>query len=264
MSSIRARDPAALAAPLGSLLSRERLIVAVALASAAVLAWAWLFDLPRGSGSMGEMRIAPEPLSAGYLAPAFTMWAVMMVAMMLPSAAPMILLHARIDKSPSPRVRALHSLLFAAAYLIVWTLFAAVAAAGQAVLVGSGAVSAATLSLGSRTLAAGLLLVAGTYELTAAKRLCLEKCQAPLMFLLNHFRPGAAGAFRLGLIHGLYCLGCCWALMLLLFVGGVMNLAWVAVLGILVLGQKAVPLSWRADRLVAAVLFTGAAALALA
>jgi predicted metal-binding membrane protein len=88
--------------------------------------------------------------------------------------------------------------------------------------------------------------------MTAAKRLCLEKCQSPLLFMLRHFRPGAAGAVRLGLLHGLFCLGCCWALMLLLFVGGVMNLAWVAVLGVIVLGEKLLPPRFRAERYVAA------------
>jgi predicted metal-binding membrane protein len=186
------------------------------------------------------------------------MWAIMMVAMMVPSAAPMILLHARIDKAKTKRRRTMHSLLFALAYLLVWTGFAAAAAAVQALLVEAGAVSAMGLAIGERTAAAGLLLLAALYELTAAKRLCLDKCQSPLLFILHHWKPGAAGALRLGLVHGLFCLGCCWALMLLLFVGGVMNLAWVALLGIVVLGEKLAPPSWRAERYVAAALAAAA------
>ena len=213
---------------------------------------------------MAGMAMAVEPLSAGYLLPAFAMWAIMMVAMMVPSATPMILLHARIDKAPMQRTRALHTLLFALAYLLVWTGFSAVAALAQALLVSAGTVSAMALAIGSREIAALLLLGAAAYELTAAKRLCLDKCQSPMMFILNHWKPGAAGAFRIGIAHGLFCLGCCWALMLLLFVGGVMNLAWVALLGIVVLAEKFAPPRWRAERYVAAALAVAAAALLLA
>lgn len=202
--------------------------------------------------------MSPEPLSTGYLLPAFAMWVVMMIAMMVPSAAPMILLHARINRAPSARLRAAHSLLFALAYLLVWTIFSAGAAFVQALLVRAGMVSAMGLSLGNRSIAAGLLVLAALYELTAAKRLCLDRCQSPLLFMLQNFRPGAAGAFRLGLVHGLFCLGCCWALMLLLFVGGVMNLTWVAALGVVVLAEKFAPSAWHAERYLAVVLGLGA------
>jgi predicted metal-binding membrane protein len=225
----------------------------VALAAAALLAWAWLLNQP-----MAAMGVAP--LSAAYLVPAFAMWAVMMVAMMVPSAAPMILLHARIDKAKTQRARMLHSLLFASAYLLVWAGFSAIAAIAQALLVHAGAVSAMALSVGDRVIVAALLMLAAIYELTATKRLCLDKCQSPLIFILRHWKPGAAGAVRLGLAHGLFCLGCCWALMLLLFVGGVMNLAWVALIGIVVLGEKLAPPSWRAERYVAAALCIAAVA----
>jgi predicted metal-binding membrane protein len=251
--------------PLAGLLSRENLIVGVALAGAAVLAWAWLLNSPMaGGGDMAGMAMGPPPLSAEYLLPAFAMWAIMMVAMMVPSAAPMILLHARIDRAPTRSARALHSLLFALAYLLVWAAFSAVAALAQALLVRAGFVSEMALSLGDRMIAAALLLAAAAYELTAAKRLCLDKCQSPMLFIVRHWKPGAGGAVRLGLVHGAFCVGCCWALMLLLFVGGVMNLAWVALLGIVVLGEKFAPPAWRAERFVAAALAVGAAAVALA
>ena len=247
-------DGAAVAPQLRPLFSREMVIVAAALALAALLAWAWLLGSPVRAMAMA----GPEPLSASYLLPAVAMWAIMMVAMMVPSASPMFLLHARIDRTASKAGRRLNSLLFAAAYVLVWSAFSAVAAVAQALLVESGAVSAASLAIGSKILAAAVLLLAAGYELTAAKKACLGKCQAPMLFVLNHWSPGAAGAFRLGLLHGLYCLGCCWALMLLLFVGGVMNLAWVALLGIVVIGEKLAPPSWNANLFAALALILGA------
>ena len=251
-------------APLRTLLSRDAIIVALALAVAAALAWSWLLRSPEGAGAMHDVGMIPEPFSAEYLLPAFAMWAIMMVAMMVPSAAPMILLHARIDKVQSRAARRVHTALFALGYLAVWAAFSAAAALAQATLVHSGLMSAATLSLGSRTLSAALVLVTAMYELTAAKRICLDKCQAPLMFMARYFRPGAAGAVRLGIFHGVYCLGCCWVLMLLLFVAGVMNLAWVALLAIVIFGEKFAPPHWHAERYVAAALAIAAGAILIA
>lgn len=256
--STKSAGSAGLPGPVRNLLSRDSLIVAVALGAAAVLAWVWL--VKTAGGAMAGMGSAP--LSAGYLVPTFAMWAIMMVAMMVPSAAPMILLHARIDKADTASRRALHSLVVASAYLLVWVVFSAAAALLQALLVRAGSVSAMTLAIGARYASAVLLLVAAGYQLTAAKRLCLDKCQAPMLFIFNHWKPGAAGAARLGLRHGLYCLGCCWALMLLLFVGGVMNLAWVALLGIVVLAEKYAPAGWHAERSIAAALVLAAAVIA--
>ena len=209
------------------------------------------------------MATPQNPFSLAYLIRTFAMWSIMMVAMMVPSASPMILLHARVSRAPSASARLRQTLLFAFAYLLVWTGFSFAAAIAQAVLVARGAVSAAALSIGPRRVAAALLIGAGLYELTAAKRLCLAKCTAPLVFFYRYWRPGAAGAFRLGTIHGLYCLGCCWALMLLLFVGGVMNLAWVALLGIVVLGQKLAPARWPTSLWTAAILALAASGVLL-
>ena len=246
------------------LLSRNGLIVGICLAAAAVLAWLWLASSPTAMASMGGHgmpSMAVQPWSASYLLPAFIMWTLMMVAMMLPSAAPMILLHARIDRSASSRLRLLNTFVFALAYLLLWTLFSAAAAIVQALLVDAGLVSAVELTLGSRAVAAGLLVTAAGYQLSAAKRVCLDQCRSPLSFILRLWRPGTAGAIRLGLAHGVYCLGCCWALMLLLFVGGVMNLAWVAVLALVVFAEKLAPPSWHANRVIAAALLLGAFAL---
>ena len=135
--------------------------------------------------------------------------------------------------------------LFAAAYLGVWALFSVAAAALQALLTGLHLVSAATLTLGDRRAAGILLIAAGLYQATPLKRLCLAQCRSPLSFLMGHWRPGWRGALGMGAEHGLYCLGCCWLLMALLFVGGVMNLGWVAVLAVLVLIEKVTPIGPR-------------------
>jgi predicted metal-binding membrane protein len=134
----------------------------------------------------------------------------------------------------------------------------------QSALVGAGAVSAASLALGDRVLVAALLLLAALWQLTAAKRACLDNCRSPIQFVMRFWRPGAAGAVRLGLRHGLYCLGCCWSLMLLLFVGGVMNLAWVALLASVVFAEKLAPAGWRLERWLAALLAGAAVAAVLA
>ncbi|HVM38501.1 MAG TPA: DUF2182 domain-containing protein [Sphingomicrobium sp.] len=237
------------------------LIAGTAVAAAAMLAWLWLVRMDSAMSGMDGMagHVMPvAPWSADYLIPAFIMWTLMMVAMMLPSAAPMILLHARIDRSARPRQRLLHSLLFVLAYLVVWTGFSIAAALAQSALIAAGLVSATSLALGDGALAAGLLLAAAAYQLSRAKAACLDQCRSPIHFVMRYMRPGAGGALRLGLAHGFYCLGCCWGLMLLLFVGGVMNLAWIAVLAAVVFIEKAAPPSWHASRWIAAALVAGA------
>ena len=234
-------------------LRRDDWIVLACLALAAALALAWLM---RGAGlSMGAM-MAP-PFSAAYLGPAFAMWALMMVAMMLPSATPMILLHARVARQggggPLPRA----TLVFALVYVLLWSGFALFAALAQAALVAAGALSAMSLAIGDRLAVAALLLVAAGWQLAPLKRACLDKCRSPLTFLLRGFRPGWRGALRLGFAHGFYCIGCCWALMLLLFVGGVMNLGWIAALGAVVVVEKYGP-AW-SSRAIAGLLAISAA-----
>lgn len=254
------------------LLSRVGLIVALALLLLAVLAWGWLWLTSMGDQSMDGaamdmpmdgMAMEVVPWSPAYLFTAFAMWTVMMVAMMVPSAAPMILLHARIDRAETEGARLLNSGLFLAAYLLVWTGFALAATAAQAALLHGGFISVVSLALGSRWAIILLLLLAAAYELTPAKQRCLENCQSPLIFLHRYWKQGPAGAFRVGFLHGLYCLGCCWALMLLLFAGGVMNLALIALLAILVVAEKVAPPHWKAHRAVAAVLLAGALLIAV-
>ncbi|MBA3896687.1 MAG: DUF2182 domain-containing protein [Sphingomonadaceae bacterium] len=183
----------------------------------------------------GAMAMPADPLGAPALIAAFVMWALMMVAMMLPSALPMILTHARLSRGAVPAG------LFALCYVAVWTAASLVAALAQQSLVARGALGPMTLALGDRRIAGALLIAAGLYQLTPLKRRCLDNCRSPLAFLMRGWRPGIAGTLRLGLSHGLYCLGCCWLLMALLFAGGVMNLAWVALLAGIVLIEKVAP-----------------------
>ncbi len=167
-----------------------------------------------------------------------TMWAAMMIAMMLPSAAPVILLYGKVQRtSAGGNVGAL-TLAFLAGYLACWTAFAALAALLQLELQRGALASSMSMALTRGQAAAGLLVAAGVYQLTPLKDACLGRCRSPAQFLSRHYRPGVTGAARLGLLHGAHCVGCCWLLMALLFVGGVMNLLWIAGLTLLVAAEK--------------------------
>ncbi|MGB6949911.1 MAG: DUF2182 domain-containing protein [Methyloceanibacter sp.] len=244
---------------LQALFRHENAILIAALIALTLLAWLVLLA---GAGTgmdpfamSGWLLPAGSPAArSGFWTPAywvisFFMWAIMMVAMMLPSASPMMLLYARVvrqaERKGEFRDASLRIAAFAAGYLALWILFSAFAVAAQWALEHSGAMSA-TMVLRSRALAGGLLVAAGLYQLTPLKDACLAHCRAPASFLASHWRPGIAGAWRMGLAHGAYCLGCCVALMLLLFVGGVMNLIWIAGLSLIVLAEKLMP---RGERL---------------
>ena len=165
------------------------------------------------------------------------MWAVMMAAMMLPSALPMTLAFASLSRRSAQPARAA---AFVAAYLAVWLVFSAGATAWQWALQALGWVDAMVVSR-SAGLTGGLLLLAGLYQFSRLKRMCLGRCRTPLGFLVGEWRAGVGGAFVMGWRHGLFCVGCCWALMALLFVGGVMNLAWIAALSVAVALEKLAP-----------------------
>jgi predicted metal-binding membrane protein len=183
--------------------------------------------------------------SAASILAIWLMWALMMAAMMLPSALPMILTFVQLAMRAGERGRARG---FVAAYLLVWFAFSAAATGAQWALQAMGWVDPMIVSR-SAWLTAVLLLVAGLYQFSPLKRVCLSHCRTPMGFLLGEWRPGASGAFVMGARHGLFCVGCCWALMALLFVGGVMNLAWIAALSIAVAIEKLAP---RGERLAAA------------
>mgnify|MGYP005845579333 CR=1 FL=1 len=191
-------------------------------------------------------RLPGQPMEMGpsavwtlpYVALIFLMWWIMMIAMMVPSAAPTILLHHALTRAPDGSGNNLATAAFVAGYLAVWALFSALATSLQWALQPLGLIAPGMMSLRGGVLAGSVLIIAGLYQFTPLKHACLRQCQAPAAFLSLHWQPGARGAWAMGLRHGAFCLGCCWALMALLFVGGVMNLTWIAGLAILVAAEK--------------------------
>jgi predicted metal-binding membrane protein len=191
------------------------------------------------------------------------MWVVMMVAMMMPAAAPMIVMFATIRRRRTAEGRpAVPTVIFVLGYLVVWTIYSGVAALAQAGL-HAAALLPPAMAATSPLLSGGLLVAAGVFQWTPLKRACLAACRSPLSFLMTSWREGRAGAFMMGLRHGLYCVGCCWALMALLFVAGVMNLLWVAAIAVAVLVEKVVPRGDVVGRL-AGVVLTAAGVLLVA
>lgn len=163
-----------------------------------------------------------------------------MVAMMVPSATPMVLLYRQVARTNRLAHQALGTGLFCAGYLVTWTLFSLVATALQWLLEGWALLSPMMRS--QSVLLSGMILIgAGLYQFTGLKQACLRHCRGPLFFITRHWRPGLKGAFEMGVIHGVYCVGCCGALMALLFVGGVMNLLVIAAIAVIVLVEKLVP-----------------------
>ena len=231
------------------LLRRDRQIVVVALVSVATLAWIYTmsgvgmgmnaFEMSRmpWASTNGHNMTMPG-LGPGYMFVLLTMWWVMMVAMMLPSATPAILLTAALNRrSTSDCPPYGTATFFTLGYLLAWFIFSLVAVAAQMVLESNGLLS--TMMHSSSTyLTAGLLLAAGVWQFSPIKQACLRYCRSPVDFITRHRRPGNRGALVMGLHHGAYCLGCCWFLMSLLFAGGVMNLYWIAGLAIFVLIEK--------------------------
>jgi predicted metal-binding membrane protein len=242
---------------LEAVLRRDRAVVIVALAVITALAWAdlaWLADdmtmsgmdmtgyrmIPAGRGLMMPADAPWQPIEFGYV---FVMWLVMMIGMMMPSAAPMILIYARVGRQAASEGKPFAgSAWFAGGYLLAWTVFSLVATSAQWALE-RAALLTPTMESASDRLGAAVLILAGIYQWAPLKDACLSHCRSPLLFIQQHggFRREPFGALALGLRHGLYCIGCCWALMALLFVGGVMNLFWIATLAILVLFEKVVP-----------------------
>ena len=226
------------------LIRRDRLIVALGLLEILALSWSYLATMGAGMRSMlsqGEMHAAmgmPEMQSwTRELAALFVMWAVMMVGMMLPSAAPLILLILGVYRRRDDRHTGLNSIVFLGGYLLAWTAFSFAAASGQIAL-HRAALLSADMAAQSGILSAIILIVTGLYQLVPMKNACLTHCRSPLSFLTHHWREGLGGAVRMGFLHGLFCIGCCWALMMLLFVAGVMNLLWVAAIATFVLVEK--------------------------
>jgi len=230
---------------LDRLIRRDRALMTFGLAVTTVLAWLYLV---RANETMNAMAAEAQMHAAMGMADMrmwglsdwlqlFVMWAVMMVAMMLPSAAPMILLVLNVYRRRGDEQARAASVMFVSGYVLAWTTFSA-AAAGLQVLLHRTAVLAPDMRFKSAAVSGVVLILAGVYQWLPIKNLCLTHCQSPLRFLTEHWREGAGGGLTIGLDHGLFCVGCCWLLMALLFVLGVMNLFWVAVLAAFVLLEK--------------------------
>src|SRR5690348_11228538 len=231
-------------------LRRDRFIILAALLLLIAAAWAYLFRL--ASAMTSGMRSMPAMDMGAAMAPAmrhfnpadtlltFIMWLVMMVGMMTPAVTPTILLYARVGRMAALQQKPFAPAgWFAGGYFLSWAGFSLVATAAQIGL-RDAMLLTAMLNSASDLMSGLVLVVAGLHQWSPWKNSCLERCRAPLEFIQQHggFRPQAGASVMLGLRHGLYCIGCCWALMLLLFVGGVMNIAWIAGLAALVLAEK--------------------------
>jgi predicted metal-binding membrane protein len=228
---------------------RERFFVAAALCSLALLAWGYTIYEARRLNATGicecmRMKISGPELSnwpPATLLPLFFMWVVMMTAMMLPSAMPMILTFAAVSRNRRRLGHSyVHVTVFLLGYLAIWSLFSVLAAVGEWFLHRHALLSQSMVTT-SAWLSGILLLAAGAFQFTALKQACLKHCRGPLEFIMTRWREGNAGAFWMGLEHGAFCAGCCWALMALLFVTGVMNIVWIAVLTLLVCIEKMLP-----------------------
>ena len=224
-------------------LRHDRWLVLLSLLAISALALGYTAWLATGFDMSGMMAPAFEPWSAGHFAFMLAMWVVMMIGMMTPTVAPMVLLYAGIARQASARGTPFaHAGWFASGYLLAWVAFATVATLAQWWLESRALI--APMMAGTGRIAGGSVLVAaGAYQWLPIKQACLAQCSAPMSFVQRHggFAPTAGGSVRLGALHGLYCIGCCWALMALLFVFGVMNLGWIAGLMVFVLVEKMLP-----------------------
>jgi predicted metal-binding membrane protein len=236
---------------LESALLGERASVVVLLILLPAISWIWIIAMARdmyGPMTGASAWMMTPTWDRWHLLLLWAMWAVMMTGMMLPSASPFLLLYGAAARRTAGGTPGHQIYALAAGYLVVWMAFSLGATALQRVLASLLIVSPmmeVTNSLGSAT----LLLVAGVYQLTPLKHACLRACQSPLGFLISRWRNGSAGAFRMGLEHGVHCVGCCWALMLLLFAGGVMNLFVIAALTAFVAFEKIAPLGLHGARI---------------
>ena len=242
---------------LEALLKRDRWLVAGPLAAATVLCWAWIVPMARdmyGAMTGPSAWMMTDTWDFNHLLLLFAMWVVMMAGMMLPSAAPTLLLYASVlRKSEEAGHTPARVHAFAGGYLLVWTAFSLLATIGQR---GLARLLLLSPMMESRNAIFGgsVLIVAGLYQLTPFKRACLNYCRSPAELLVRFWRAGAGGAWRMGIVSGLYCLGCCWALMLLLFVGGVMNLWCIGAITLFVLLEKIAPYGLQGGRISGALL----------
>jgi len=239
------------ATPLEAALRRDRAIVLAGIVGVTALAWAYMFylawDMQR-TMSAGSMQMGMEMAMSQVRAWGavdfllmFVMWAVMMIAMMVPTAAPMTLTFAMINRRRLEQQQPfVPTSVFLSGYVLVWSVFAAGAALAQWGLNTASLLSPMMAST-SPVLGGGLLMAAGVFQWSPIKYACLRHCRSPMGFIMTEWREGTRGALAMGLRHGAFCLGCCWVLMTLLFVLGVMNLLWIAALAAFVLIEKVAP-----------------------
>jgi predicted metal-binding membrane protein len=219
---------------LDRILRRDRMVVIACLLIVSAGAWLYIWS---GAG-MNMNRVMPQTWSARHALVMFLMWWIMMIAMMLPSATPTILLSAALNRRSFGETPPYgNAAVFTLGYLLAWALFSLAAVFIHWLLEQAGVLTM-LMESASRTLSGLLLILAGGWQFTPYKNACLSHCQSPVQFLVRHRRPGNHGALLMGLHHGFYCLGCCWFLMTLLFVGGVMNLLWIIGLAIYVYLEK--------------------------
>jgi predicted metal-binding membrane protein len=246
-----------------SALRRDRWIVIVGLAAMTSLSWAYimagagtgmslwamtsasLFPHRMAEMPMGSMSMPPGAWAPGYWIIMLLMWWIMMIAMMTPSAAPMILLYGRATRHAQAGERlqqgAVPTAAFAGGYLLAWLGFSLIATLLMWALERTALISGMTMSSTSAWLSGAILMFAGLYQLSPLKHVCLRGCRNPADFLSRHWRPGVSGALRMGLEHGLFCIGCCWGLMTMLFVGGIMNVLWIGILALFIILEKVAP-----------------------
>jgi predicted metal-binding membrane protein len=229
-----------------SIIKQDRMIVIAGVVAVVAIAWGYTIYLAQSDAvtgmSMGVAAGNVRSWSGVDFSLMYLMWAVMMVAMMVPSAAPMILLFATVNRRRKEQSRPFVSTgVFLSGYLVVWAGFALGATLGNWGLHQASLLTSMMGGSSSGYLGGGLLIAAGLFQWSQLKSACLTHCRSPLSFLMSDWKDGTGGAFKMGLLHGRYCLGCCWILMALLFVLGVMNLVWIAALAAFVLAEKVAP-----------------------
>jgi predicted metal-binding membrane protein len=221
--------------------ARYRIIASLSFVSFVVLAWAWNIRLMKAMGPMPISMPGMEMWTVSNVVALWTMWFVMMVAMMLPSVSPTLYTFAAMQRRNGNRPTVIaRTGFFVTGYVAGWTAFCVVATVAQWALHAAALLSPMMVSASAR-LSGLLLLFAGIFQWTTLKHKCLSHCRSPIGFLLNEWREGLIGSVVMGFRHGLYCVGCCWLLMALLFVVGVMNLLWVALISAVVLAEKVFP-----------------------
>lgn len=245
---------------------RDTLAITVSLGGVTVLCWVYLVAMARGMCTPESTHMAALQIrhwSAGYAWMMALMWVVMMVGMMLPSILPMVLIYAAVaNKAAREGTPVASAHVFVLGYVVVWIGFGLLATAVQWQLDRFALLSPMMVS-NSPALGASLLMAAGVYQLLPIKNQCLKHCRGPIQFIADHWKSGAVGAFWMGLEHGAFCLGCCWVLMLLLFVGGVMNLVWIAAITVFVLLEKVMPFGDAGGHVVGLLMITAGGALAV-